>query len=424
MPLPVVRRALSCQRGVFAIMGALLLPLLLILLLLVIDYGRGLAARIRWQGIAESAAMAGAAELDGRPEATDRALAAMRTQLRLEEEAAGERLRVPLDYWEWLDRDGRPTRDGPTASGVRIALTAAPVRSFASRLIGVLRPAAGAEATAFTLAPTARAVNDTLVCRATPLAVCLSEEAGAVLTDPTAAGRQMLLRFGAGGLQPICAPGEACTPDQAWARLAQPGGGFCASTMAQSVPLSEDRLRQALTDRFGSPPLWSQSGAHPLITRYPRDLGDSGVGGLGNGYWDRDYYWRISRGQSLPSRLGPATRYQTYLYEIGESFAMRGRETFFPVPPVSVPGRDVIVPLPLQRPFLPLPEEMNPALAPESRVVTVGLADCGGAPAISIRQWLRLFVTEAPDADGLRAEVIGRAVAGGAHIYPQGRLVR
>lgn len=424
MPLRMVRRALCCRRGVFAIMGALLLPLLLILLLLVIDYGRGLAARIRWQGIAESAAMAGAAELDGRADATDRALAAMRTQLRLEEEAAGERLRVPLDQWEWLDRDGRPTRDTSAAVGVRMALTTAPVRSFAARLIAVLRPTAGAEATALTLAPTARAVNDTLVCRAAPLALCIGEEAGSIVTDPTAAGRQLLLRFGAGGLQPICAPGEACTGDQAWARLAQPGGGFCASTAAQSVPLATDRVQQALAERFGNPLLWGQSGVHPLVTRYPRDLGDSGVGGLGNGYWDRDYYWRVSRGQSPPSRLGPATRYQTYLYEIGETFAMRGRETFFPVPPVPAPGREVVIPLPLQRPFLPLPEDMNPGLTPDSRVLTVGLAECGGGPAVSIRHWLRLFVTEAPDAEGLRAEVIGRAVAGGAHVYPQGRLVR
>lgn len=415
--------ALRCRRGVFAIMGALLLPLLLILLLLVIDYGRGLAARIRWQGIAESAAMSGAAELDQRPDAIDRALAAIQSQLRLEEEASDESQPVPLDRWEWLDRDGRPTRDARDAIGVRIVLTAAPVASFSARLVGLLQREAGQGGTRFSLTPTAQAMNDTLVCQAAPLALCTSPEITEALTDAGAIGRQIILNR-SGGLQGLCPPGEACTPDRVSTRLAQPGGGICASTWAHAQPLAADPMVTALGARFGGPEVWAQSGAHPRVTRYPRDLGTQGRDGLGNGYWDREYYWRISRGQSFPGPLNAATRYQTYLYELGQSYATRGRETLYPPPPVIEPGMELIHPRPLQRPFLPLPGPLQSSALPADRTLTIGLADCGGGSTVAVRRWLRLFVTEAPDAEGLRAEIIGRAVAGQPSVYAQGRLLR
>lgn len=419
--IALTRAALTCRRGVFAIMGALLLPLLLILLLLVIDYGRGLAARIRWQGIAEAVALVGAAELDQRPDALERALVVMRTQARLEEDAAGDS--VPLDQWEWLDRDGRPTRDARDANGVRVAVTTAPVASFAARLVDLVQRTPDARDGAFTLRPTALAVNDTLVCQAAPLALCTAPDTAEALSDPSAVGRQLLLTPGE-GLRGLCPPGDACSPDRIIARLAQPNGNFCASTRGTIQPLSTDSLSAALGARFGGPQVWAQSGAHPRVTRYPRDLGRQGNDGLGSGYWDRDYYWRISRGQSVPGGLAGATRYQTYLYEWGQSFAMRGRETLYPPPPVLDPGMDLIAPRPLQRPFLPLPDTLAGPAPPASRVLTIGLADCGTGAAVTLRRWLRLFVTEAPERDGLRAEIIGRAVAGEPAVYAQGRLLR
>src|SRR3546814_3191231 len=57
-----------------------------------------------------------------------------------------------------------------------------------------------------------------------------------------------------------------------------------------------------------------------------------------------DRYWLEKHGSAAPVALDGATRYQTYLYELGESFARRGRETLYPVSDPLPTGYDVVVP--------------------------------------------------------------------------------
>ncbi len=54
---------------------------------------------------------------------------------------------------------------------------------------------------------------------------------------------------------------------------------------------------------------------------------------IGNGSWNRNGYWAAKHnGDALPGDLVNATRYQTYLYELGETYAKNGGRTLYPVP--------------------------------------------------------------------------------------------
>ncbi len=84
----------------------------------------------------------------------------------------------------------------------------------------------------------------------------------------------------------------------------------------------------------------------PNVINYPRDasLIADPTRKLGLGDWDRNAYWLAKHGTALPAELQDASRYQVYLYELGETYARNGMRTIFPVTGSLPAGFALIVP--------------------------------------------------------------------------------
>src|SRR3546814_20977913 len=114
----------------------------------------------------------------------------------------------------------------------------------------------------------------------------------------------------------------------------------------------------------------------------------SSGGVLGNGNWYLDRYWLEKHGSAVPVALDGATRYQTYLYELGESFARRGRETQYPVSDPTPAGFEIVVPAGPEVPAQPS-QAQSPAHAgrPPPHVPSHWLAE--RERGVSEKRWCR-----------------------------------
>jgi hypothetical protein len=98
----------------------------------------------------------------------------------------------------------------------------------------------------------------------------------------------------------------------------------------------------------------------PNVINFPRDadiIADPNAK-LGSGNWDLAGYWMDKHGVAPPADLTGATRYQAYLYELGEEFARNGRETLYPVPASLPAGYTTVTP-----PAASVPVAADPANA-------------------------------------------------------------
>lgn len=131
----------------------------------------------------------------------------------------------------------------------------------------------------------------------------------------------------------------------------------------------------------------------PNVINYPidDDLIPSFALNIGSGAWDLAGYWAAKHGGAgTPTALtdgGDASRYQVYLYEIGETFARFGKKTVYPVPggfadpdytTVTPPGPDLAVDA--GNPTLPnfddVPQDTPASNGPARRLVEVALLQC------------------------------------------------
>ncbi|MFD2263794.1 pilus assembly protein TadG-related protein [Lacibacterium aquatile] len=429
--MDLLRRLLRDRRGVFAVMTALLLPLVLALLLIVVDFGRAMSARTQSQGIADTAALTAASHLDRRADALDRATLAAREMVERAQATGGTLLPPRLERIDWWTADGRATNDPHRAAGVSVALEPESLPSFSA---GLLRTFAGSVPAAFSIAPKARAANEALTCRAEPLVLCRPED---LSDDPAAArwaGRQMRLTSVGrrpGQLLPLCLADGRCGVSAVLAALRNPADAPCASPDAEIAPLTFPDIKNAITERLGPPDLWTPN-AHPALSRYPRDLslatGDDS--GFGNAFWDRAYYWRAVRGSVPPTDLVQASRFQTQLYERERAYAAHRLETLAPPPTALPPEFERVNPPHVVRAYPPVARDRLPSPTYLSdirhRILTVGLADCrdeAHARTLTVGNRLRMFLTEPPDRTAIYAEVIGPVPNGDPERVSQGRLV-
>ena len=136
---------------------------------------------------------------------------------------------------------------------------------------------------------------------------------------------------------------------------------------------------------------------------------------MGDGIWDAAAYWAAEHGGELvPPQLANASRYQVYLWELGETFAVSGKRTVYPVPALLPAGFSVIAAPAANIPANGVPTSV-PVVDPKRRLLKAVILDCqaqGVAGAGTYRtfgRYVEVFVTEPvpapPDATAY-AEIV------------------
>ena len=294
-------------------------------------------------------------------------------------------------------------------------------------------------ATSTTLNATAVAGTQPFICNAPPLMICdFNDPAGSGpdLKDPDNIGRQVRLKEPQGGGNQAWAPGNfgllavngSNAAGDAEAALAAVTPDACYGYLVQTNPGSmTNRVKKGINARFDMP---GNSWPYPApnVINYPRDaviIADSSAT-LGDGVWDLTTYWSDRHDDDpvpldLSSIAGTgmqATRYQTYLYELGEAFWVQadntlpgyGKTTIHPISGSMLSGYAAAA---TQAPDVPVdganpddPEydgEPSQAVAsdgPARRIVEVALLKCathnvqGSGNYPTEGNYLEMFITE------------------------------
>jgi len=286
------------------------------------------------------------------------------------------------------------------------------------------------------------ATSSSVMCASPPLMICNpAETSGMDVMDGANAGRQVLLKAqGSGG---TWAPGNfgflqsgygsgANNLERALADVTPPGCNSDGNVTTEPGNMANP-TKDGLNARFNDSS-WPYPA--PNVISYSRDSafiddsssnGNSGNGNsssssstdarYGDGDWDPEAYWEAAHdGDSLPNDLEDASRFQVYLYELGESFARHGLQTVYPTPSELEDGYVEVTPGSAD-----IPEDGEPddTVAPNGalrRVVEVAVLNCVEQ---SVRDrgtystggnYVQAFITEPvgdpPDTD-LYGELIG-----------------
>ncbi len=316
---------------------------------LAIDIGRMTLVRAEMQNRADAGAMAGARYLDGRDGAQGRATeVAIEAMQEYSNMSNGSELSVPaagIEFYTTLDPLVAATSD--TDSGfIRVTLEPRQMTVYFRRVLDIL--AGQANSTLTTLNATAVAGTQPFICNAPPLMICDYNDpagSGPDLKDPDNIGRQVRLKEPQGGGNQAWAPGNfgllavngSNAAGDAEAALAAVTPNACYGYLVQTNPGSmTNRVKKGINARFDMP---GNSWPYPApnVINYPRDaviIADSSAT-LGDGVWDLTTYWDDKHDDDpvpldLSSIAGTgmqATRYQTYLYELGEAFWVQADNT-------------------------------------------------------------------------------------------------
>ncbi len=146
---------------------------------------------------------------------------------------------------------------------------------------------------------------------------------------------------------------------------------------------------------------------------------------MGSGDWDMAGYWADKHGGAVPAELTDATRYQVYLYELGETYARNGTQTAYPLDEGVPAGFDVVtppgsdIPEDLDNPDDPdfdgVPSQAVAANGHARRLVEVAVLQCiaedvrGSHSYPTNGNYIEMFITEAVDgapAGGIYAEIV------------------
>lgn len=405
---------------------------------LALDIGRMSLLKTEMQNRADAAAMGGALYLDG---STDARVRAQQVAVN----AATDSSNVPGDESDLAVKEVKfysqyfPTKVEATSDldAVYIEVTLVPRRvDFLLAPILNISTKGSGPGDSHDVEAVAVAGPDPFVCNAPPLMMCnLAEE------DPTYdffdplyfeqhIGKQVVLKEPQGG-NATMAPGNfglLALPDGSKGAkdiedaLAEVYPQQCYSLDVTTATGSKtNKIKDGINARFDLP-----GNPHPYpapnVINYDRDsdvAADPQNTKLGNGNWPLDGvsgYWQTKHGTALPSALTDASRYQVYLYELGEEFARDGKKTMYPVPDdfdpllpayedytlVTPPSPDV--PVSAAQPHDPAydgePSETVAANGYARRLVTVAVLNCvadnvkGTGTYPTEGRFVRMFLTE------------------------------
>lgn len=375
-----------------------------------IDFGRMTVLRTQMQNRADAGAQAGAVYLDGRPGARNRAIAVARDVATKSTLLAMDSTTLSVQTVNFYSSVVPLT----TASGDddskfievvleprNIALMFEPVLNKSSTRVETLNARAVATANPF-------------ICHAPPLMVCDPGETNGAddLTLPANVGRQIALKpapasgfWAAGNYGLLALPDGSKGANDLYHALAAVQPQDCYSldvTTATGVKMN--KIKDGINARFELPA--GTPDPAPNVINYPQDpeLAGAVTGVLGSGDWDQAGYWAAKHGGTLPAALADGTRYQTYLYELGETFARNGRLTVYPVDSPVPPGYTLITP-----PGAAIPVDAGQADDPDHDGMPAGSVAANG-PA---RRLVQVAVLQC-QSEGVK----------GSHTYPtNGRYV-
>jgi Flp pilus assembly protein TadG len=345
-----LRRLIWDERGVVAIYEAFLLMLILAMGVLTIDFGRLVVLNSQIQNAADNAALAAASQLSGaagaRSHAETLAIATMTRSTALTESKTPFTI-DKLEFFSSINPDVVASDDS-AAVYARVTLNKVLMNVWMRPLLQLLVKSGVTEEVELTASATAK--NAPIACNIPPLMVCDPTETmgpSASLFDNANVGKQMLVfESGAGGsLAPgnfglLCTVGGDCLNSAIGNELeAQTPSGCLDVQVTTSPGAKPTEVTQAINSRFDT----AHGGNSPArnVINYPRDSAISPSSGnvMGAGDWDISTYWSDHHGGAgLPSALSGATRYQTYLYELGETYARNGKLTLYPAPSSLPPG--------------------------------------------------------------------------------------
>jgi len=317
-----------------------------------IDTGRSTVLRTQMQNRADAGAMAGAAQLDGRENARARATSMAQNSIiqtsRLTSDGSDLTVESVVFYQE-LEPVPILADSDESAKFIEVNMTPKTMNY-------IFQPfsTSNSLSTSTTLQAEAVAQPDPYMCHAPPLMICdLGENDPSIdMQSNDIVGRQVVLKPPLGG--DAWAPGN-------YGLLALPDGSIGASFLESALAAVEpqdcyglevgtapgvktDKVQSGINARFDYETTWPYPA--PNVINYPQDSDIlSGLeGSFGNGSWDRSAYWLDKHGTPLPDDLMDATRYQVYLYELGESFGRNGTLTHYPIDDALPTGYEEITP--------------------------------------------------------------------------------
>lgn len=409
---------------------------------LVVDYSRLTVLQNEMQNAADAAAMAGAFHLDGKDDARERAtsvaLNALINQSGIPAGAGATQLTVnPADvrFYSQITPAVVEATSDLDAKFIEVGLNPQQVTFAFAPVLALFSPNV---ATAQSMQGRATAQTMPYICHAPPLMMCDLAELDPSF-DPTEdanIGRQVRLKEPAAGGGGAWAPGN-------FGLLALPDGSSGASDIAGALAAEEpadcykldvltatgaktNKVKDGINARFdistfSDPPA-------PNVINYPLDddliVDSSAV--IGDGAWDIDAYWVAKHGTTAPAALGGASRYQAYLYEMGETFARDNKKTSYPIPAggppagfttVTPPAADI--PVDAANPTLPdydgVPQNTPASNGHARRLIQVALLQCvadginGHGTYPTHGRYVEMFITQEvrdpPDA-AIYAEIV------------------
>jgi Flp pilus assembly protein TadG len=386
------------QRGSVAVYTAIFSMLAMSAGSISIDLGRLVTLKSQLQHRADAGATAAAVYLDGttgaRTRATDVAKNSSSDTSNIG--STSETLVVSsVNFYSSFDPNVAATGDDD-ASIVEVVMSPQLVNFFFTPFFSLLVGQFTNQSKSITAISVAQ--SSPLMCHAAPLMTCDPTETGGIdVMDSDNAGIQMLLKAGQGNSQ--MAPGNfgaletgygagANNVEQALADVEPPG---CSSGEVTTEPGNmAGKVEWGINSRFnGSSHPWPA----PNVQNYPRDSvfeassssgsdgGSSSSGDLdayyGSGDWEPEDYWRDNHdSDSLPRQLDDASRYQVYLYEIGETFDRDGMKTIYPIDGDAPDGYTRVTPSGAELPTDGSPDGSVASNGALRRVVTVAVLQC------------------------------------------------
>ncbi len=355
---------------------------------LALDIGRVVVLRSQMQNAADAAALSAAAQLDGQSGAITRGIAAASNAISNTtnlSDTAGAFTVQSITYYDGTDPTPVVTNDDSEAVYVEVTLAPRTITIFLAPALQAV--SSGAVAEQFTLEGTARAGIMPIVCAAPPYMACNPSEGGDPaddLLDADNAGRLLLTKVGPGGgtLAPgnfglLCPSSGNCGAANVGNALAN-DPGLCYTSVVTTSPGSQ--TQQALNGINARMDSGNKNPKSPAqnIMNYGRDSDMSGSTIIGNGSWDPVSYWTINHpSDSQPSDLADYTRYQVYLYELGETFYRNENKTVYPTTGITPPsGYSTVSPASAIVPAAGVPSS-SASSDIKRRVLKVAVLNCG-----------------------------------------------
>lgn len=310
-----------------------------------IDIGRVVLLKTQMQNRADAAAMAGAAQLDAKSYAIDRARFIMIDSMKAFTTAGADQAELVVLETNFfaVDPVDKISRGLPTTvdNVARFAQAIMQQRALSFFYAPAMNVMTGKAASNFTvLNSMAVAMSDPFICKMQPMMICnpFDNGDGTVsddLMNPDFAGYGLRIKQSGktGAWQPgnfglLDLPEDANYPlasgganaVQVALEAEEPLGCYAVDTLTTAPGNKTAAVQKGINVRWGLPLTDSTVRPAPNVMNYPID--DAMIADLtmsmGDGFWDLPGYWTLNHpGVALPVDLAGASRYQVYLFEQG-----------------------------------------------------------------------------------------------------------